>query len=139
MKSAMRAGEKERLGVIRMLLAALKQREIDERIELTDAVVLQTVEKLVKQRRESAAQYAAGQRPELEARELAEIRILEHYLPQPLAPAELEALIDETIRGTGATSIKDMGRVMNAIRDQAQGRADMAQVSQQVKARLAGS
>jgi uncharacterized protein len=139
MKAAMRSGEKERLGVIRMLLAAIKQREIDERVESTDPVVLATIEKLIKQRRESAAQYEAGQRPELAAKELAEITVLEGWMPQPLDPAELTALIDAAIRDTGASNIRDMGAVMNAVRAQAQGRADMAAVSARVKARLSGA
>lgn len=139
MKAAMRSGDKERLGVIRMLLAAIKQREIDERVESTDAVVLATIEKLIKQRRESAAQYQAGQRPELAAKELAEITVLEAWMPQPLDPAELTTLIETAISSTGASSIRDMGAVMNAIRAKAQGRADMAAVSAQVKARLSGS
>lgn len=139
MKAAMRSGEKDRLGVIRMLLAAIKQREIDERIESTDPVVLATIEKLIKQRRESAAQYEAGQRPELAAKELAEITVLEGWMPQPLDPAELATLIDSAIRDTGASTIRDMGAVMNAVRAQAQGRADMAAVSAQVKARLSGA
>jgi len=139
MKAAMRSGDKARLGVIRMLLAAIKQREIDERIEMSDGAVLQTVEKLIKQRRESASQYADAARPELAAKELAEIEVLLPYLPKALDAAELSALIEATIAATGATSIRDMGKVMNAIREQAQGRADMAAVSQQVKARLAAS
>lgn len=139
MKAAMRAGEKERLGVIRMLLAAIKQREIDERVESTDPVVLATIEKLIKQRRESATQFEAAQRPELAAKELAEISVLEAWMPQPLDPAELAALIDAAIRDTGASTIRDMGAVMNTVRAQAQGRADMAAVSAQVKARLSAA
>ena len=136
MKSAMRAGEKDRLGVIRMLLAAIKQREVDERIELSDADVLQVVEKLVKQRKEAAGQYANADRKDLEQKELAEIETLKVYLPEPLSDAELEALIAETIAATGATSMRDMGKVMNAVREQAQGRADMSAVSAKVKAKL---
>jgi uncharacterized protein YqeY len=139
MKAAMRSGDKERLGVIRMLLAAIQQREIDDRVESTDPVVLATIEKLIKQRRESVAQYQAGQRPELAAKELAEITVLEGWMPQPLDPAELAALIDAAIRDTGASTIRDMGAVMNAVRAQAQGRADMAAVSAQVKARLSAA
>jgi uncharacterized protein YqeY len=136
MKDALRAGQKERLGVTRMLLAAVKQREIDERVELDDAGVLQVVDKLIKQRREAAAQFGDAGRQELADQELAEIEVLKEYLPEPLSEAELAALIDDVIGATGAASIRDMGKVMNAIRERAQGRADMAAVSSQVKARL---
>ena len=136
MKDALRAGQKERLGVTRMLLAAVKQREIDERVELDDAGVLQVVDKLIKQRREAAAQFGDAGRQELAEQELAEIEVLKEYLPEPLSEAELAALIDDVIGATGAASIRDMGKVMNAIRERAQGRADMAAVSSQVKARL---
>lgn len=139
MKSAMRAGEKERLVTIRMLLAAIKQREVDERTETTDTAVLQILEKLVKQRRESASQFAAGNRPDLEAKELAEIKLLQAYLPAALSPAELDALINEVIASTGAGSMKDMGKVMAALREKAQGRADFATIGERVKARLSGS
>ncbi len=137
MKSAMRAGEKERLVTIRMLLAAVKQREVDERTDTTDTAVLQIVEKLVKQRRESATQFAAGNRPDLETKELAEIVLLQAYLPEALSPAQLDALIDEVMAATGASSMKDMGKVMTALREKAQGRADFATISERVKARLA--
>jgi uncharacterized protein YqeY len=138
MKAAMRSGDKERLAVIRMLLAAIKQREVDERTETTDTHVLQILEKLVKQRRESAAQYAAGNRPDLEQKELAEAELLKAYLPQPLDAAELDALITRVIADTGAASMKDMGRVMAALRSEAQGRVDFGQVGERVKALLAG-
>ena len=136
MKDALRAGQKQRLSVTRMLLAAVKQREIDERVELDDAGVLQVVDKLIKQRREAAAQFGDAGRQELAEQELAEIEVLKEYLPEPLSEAELAALIDDVIGATGAASIRDMGKVMNAIRERAQGRADMAAVSSQVKARL---
>lgn len=138
MKSAMRAGDKDRLGVIRMLLAAIKQREVDERTETTDVAVLQILEKLIKQRQESAAQFAAGARPELQARELAEVTVLQAYLPQALSDSELDALINATLKSTGATSMKDMGKVMAALRAEAQGRADFSKIGERVKARLAG-
>ncbi|RMF96904.1 MAG: GatB/YqeY domain-containing protein [Gammaproteobacteria bacterium] len=138
MKAAMRAGDKARLGTIRMLLAAIKQKEVDERSELDDAAVLQIVEKLIKQRREAAAQFTEGGREELAAKELGEAEQLQAYLPEPLDPAALAALIDAAIAETGAGSMRDMGKVMNLIRARAQGRADMAEVSKQVKARLAG-
>ena len=136
MKDALRAGEKERLSVIRMLVAAIKQREIDDRVELDDSDVLQIVEKLVKQRREAASQFADAGRDDLERKELSEIDILAVYLPEPLAEDELEALIAAAITSTGASSMRDMGKVMNAVREQAQGRADMAAVSATVKAKL---
>jgi len=138
MKSAMRAGEKVRLVTIRMLLAAIKQREVDERTPTTDTAVLQIVEKLVKQRRESASQFAAGNRPDLEVKELAEIALLQAYLPAALSQAELDALIDEAMTATGASSMKDMGKVMAALREKAQGRADFATIGERVKARLSG-
>jgi uncharacterized protein len=137
MKSAMRAGEKERLVTIRMLLAAVKQREVDERTDTTDTAVLQILEKLIKQRRESASQFAAGNRPDLEAKELGEITLLQAYLPAALSPAELDALISEVMAATGANSMKDMGKVMAGLREKAQGRADFATIGDQVKARLA--
>ncbi len=138
MKSAMRAGEKVRLVTIRMLLAAITQREVDERTVTTDTAVLQILEKLVKQRRESATQFAAGSRPDLEAKELAEIALLQAYLPAALSPAELDALIGEAMAGTGASSMKDMGKVMAALREKAQGRVDFATIGERVKARLSG-
>ena len=138
MKSAMRAGEKVRLVTIRMLLAAIKQREVDERTPTSDTAVLQIVEKLVKQRRESASQFAAGNRPDLEVKELAEIALLQAYLPAALSQTELDALIDEATTATGASSMKDMGKVMAALREKAQGRADFATIGERVKARLSG-
>jgi len=136
MKSAMRAGEKDRLTVIRMLKAAIQRREVDERIELDDAGVLKAIEKLVKQGQDSAEQFTRGGRQELADKELAEVEILKAYLPEPLSDIELDTLIDEIIASTGAESLRDMGKVMNAIREQAQGRADMGTVGARVKARL---
>ncbi len=138
MKAALRAGDKQRLGTIRMLLAAIRQKEIDERTELDDAAVLQIVEKLIKQRREAAAQFAQAGREELAGKERSEAAQLQAYLPEPLDAAALARLIDAAIAETGARSMRDMGTVMNQIRAQAQGRADMAEVSRLVKARLAG-
>jgi len=138
MKSNLRAGEKVRLITIRMLLAAITQREVDERTPTTDTAVLQILEKLVKQRRESATQFAAGNRPDLEAKELAEIALLQAYLPAALSPAELDALIAESMASVGASSMKDMGKVMAALREKAQGRADFATIGERVKARLSG-
>jgi uncharacterized protein YqeY len=138
MKSALRAGEKERLGTIRLLLAAVKQREIDERRELSDADVLQVVERLIKQRREAAAQFASGGRADLESKELNEARVLAGYLPAQLSDAEILGLIDEAVAAASATSMKDMGRVMNALRPKVRGRADLAMISNLVKSRLTG-
>jgi uncharacterized protein YqeY len=136
MKQAMRSGDKARLGVVRMALAAIQQRELDERIELDDAGVLGVIEKMIKQRRESVEQYRAGGRQDLVDKESAEIEQLSAYLPEPLGEAELAALVDEVIAATGAGSMKDMGKVMAELRNRAQGRADMAALSAQVKSRL---
>jgi len=138
MKTAMKAGDKDRLGVIRMALAAIKQREVDERKELTDADVLAVIEKMVKQRRESVSQYEAGGRADLAGKENYEIGVLAEYLPEPLSDDELAALIDAAIADTGAESLRDMGKVMARIKTEAQGRADMGAVSAKVKAKLAG-
>lgn len=135
-KTAMRAGEKDRLGVLRMLSAAIKQREVDERIEMDDAQTLAVVEKMIKQRKESAEQYTSGGRPELAEKELAEITLLKHYLPEQLSDAEIETLIDQVIAATGAAGIKDMGKVMGELKPKVQGRADMGEVSKKIKARL---
>jgi len=136
MKQAMRSGDKARLGVVRMALAAIQQREVDERAELDEAAVLGVIEKMVKQRRESVEQYRAGGRDDLADKEAAEIALLSGYLPEPLSESELAAMIDAAIAETGAASMKDMGRVMALLRDRAQGRADMAALSAQVKSRL---
>ncbi|MDX1626835.1 MAG: GatB/YqeY domain-containing protein [Wenzhouxiangellaceae bacterium] len=135
-KQAMKAGDKDRLKVLRMLSAAIKQREVDERVELDDAQVLGVIEKMVKQRRESIEQYTAGNRPELAAGEQAEIDVLSTYLPEPLAEDELERLVDDAIRETGASSMADMGQVMARLKPEIQGRADMKQVSAMVRQRL---
>ena len=136
MKSAMRAGEKDKLANIRMVMAAIKQREVDERIELDDAQVLSVIDKMVKQRRESITQFAAGGRADLVAKEEAELRLLGAYLPAPLTDSELDALISEAVTATGAASIKDMGKVMAAIKAKAAGSADMGAVGARIKARL---
>lgn len=138
MKSAMRTRDKERLAVIRMTLAAIKQREIDESRTLDEAEVLAVVEKMVKQRRDAETQYRDNDRPELADAEAAEIAVLEHYLPTQLSEAELDSLIDDVIAETGATSMKDMGQVMGQLKPRVQGQADMAVVSQRLKARLQG-
>jgi uncharacterized protein YqeY len=136
MKAAMRAGEKERLGVIRMLTAAIKQREVDERISLDDGQVLAVLEKMIKQRKESLVQFEAGNRPDLVAKESAEVALLQAYLPAAMSAAEIDALIGESIAASGASSIKDMGKVMNLVKSKAQGRADMAAVGAKIKAKL---
>ena len=136
MKAAMRAGEKDRLATIRLILAAIKQREVDERILLDDTQVLAVLEKMVKQRRESIAQFQSGGRADLVARENAELAVLATYLPEPLAEQEIDRLINETIAATGAASIKDMGKVMNALKPMVQGRADMGALGARIKARL---
>jgi len=136
MKSALRAGEKDRLAVIRMLKAQIQRREVDDRIELDDAGVLQVIEKLIKQGKDSAEQFANGGRPELADKELAEVGILQAYLPARLSAAELDTLIDTLIAATGATSLRDMGKVMAAIRERAQGSVDMGDAGARVKAKL---
>ena len=137
MKNAMRAGEKDRLATIRLTLAAIKQREVDERITLDDTQVLSVIEKMIKQRREAIAQFETGGRADLVAKETAEIAILQPYLPAQLSEADLDALITEAIAATGAASIKDMGKVMGAVKTKAQGRADMGAVGARIKAKLA--
>jgi uncharacterized protein YqeY len=136
MKNAMRAGEKERLATIRMILAAIKQREVDERIQLDDTQVLAAVEKMIKQRKEAIAQFETGGRADLVAKESAEIALLQSYLPAQLSDAEVDALIAAAIASTGATTIKDMGKVMGVVKAQAQGKADMGKVSARIKQKL---
>jgi uncharacterized protein YqeY len=138
MQAAMRSGEKERLGVIRMITSAIKQREVDERITLDDAQVLSVLEKMIKQRKESLVQFQAGNRPDLVDKESAEITLLQTYMPSQLSDAELDGLIAEAIAATGAASIKDMGKVMGIIKQKAQGRADMGAVGAKIKATLGG-
>ena len=137
MKSAMRSGEKERLATIRLITAAIKQREVDERITLDDVQVLSVIEKMVKQRKESIVQFEAGGRADLVAKENAELAVLTAYQPQQLDEAEVDQLIAAAIAATGAASIKDMGKVVAHVKNAAAGRADMAAVSARVKARLA--
>ena len=136
MKSAMKAGDKDRLKVVRLILAAIKQVEIDTRSELDDAGVLGVLDKMVKQRRDSVEQFRKGGRDDLASIELAEIAVLETYLPEQMSDAELDALIDAAIAATGAESIRDMGKVMGQIKTKAAGRADMGAVGAKVKARL---
>ncbi|GAC1673891.1 MAG: CBU_1594 family Dot/Icm type IV secretion system effector [Steroidobacteraceae bacterium] len=138
MKAAMRSGEKERLGLIRMITSAIKQREVDERITLDDTQVLSVLEKMIKQRKESLVQFQAGNRQDLVEKEAAEITLLQAYLPSQLNDAEIDALINEAVAATGAASIKDMGKVMALIKSKAQGRADLARVGAKIKAKLGG-
>lgn len=136
MKSAMKAGDKDRLKVVRLMMAAIQQVEIDQRIELDDTAVLGVLDKMVKQRRDSVEQFQNGNRDDLADIELAEIVVLELYLPEQLSDAELDALVDEAITSTGAQNIRDMGKVMGIIKGKAAGRADMSAVGAKVKARL---
>jgi uncharacterized protein len=138
MKAALKAGDRDRLKVIRMLMAGIKQIEIDRRAELDDAAVLGVVEKMVKQRRDSISQFRQGGREDLADIEQAEIVVLEDYLPEPLSEAELAVLIDKAIAETGAEGMRDMGKVMGRLKNEVQGRADMGAVGTTVKARLAG-
>ena len=137
MKDAMRAKDTARLSAIRMLLAAIKQREIDERIELTDADVLAVIEKMIKQRKDSIAQFEAGRREDLAAVERAEVAVLGAYLPAQLSEVEIDALIAEAIAATGAAGMAGMGKVMGLLKPRLAGRADLGAVSAKVKARLA--
>jgi uncharacterized protein YqeY len=136
MKSAMRSGDKERLATIRLILAAIKQKEVDERIVLDDVQVLGVIEKMVKQRKESVVQFQAGGREDLVAKENAELAVLTGYQPAQLSESEIDALIAAAIGATGAASLKDMGKVIAHVKAAAAGRADMGTVSSRVKARL---
>lgn len=138
MKTAMRARDTERLGTIRMVQAAIKQREVDERIMLDDVQVLSVIEKMIKTRKESLVQFEAAGRADLAAKESAEIAQLQGYLPAQLSAAEVDTLIKAAIAETGATSIKEMGKVVALVKQRAAGQADMAVVSAQIKAALAG-
>lgn len=137
MKSAMKAGEKDRLKTVRLILADIQRREVDSRQELDDIAVLAIIEKAVKQRRDSIEQFLKGGRKDLSAIEEAELEIIQTYLPEQLSEDELVALVDETIAATGAENIRDMGKVMGAIKSKAAGKADMGAVGAMVKARLA--
>ena len=138
MKTAMRSGEKDRLAVIRLLQAAIKQIEVDERITLDDARVTSVLEKMIKQRKESIVAFEKGARADLVAKETAEIAVLQPYLPAPLSESDIDALIAEAIASTGAASIKDMGKVMGVVKAKAAGKADMGAVGARIKAKLGG-
>ena len=136
MKTAMKAGDKERLATIRLALAAIKQREVDERITLDDTQVLAVLDKMIKQRREAITQFQSGGRADLVAKETAEIGVLQGYLPSQMSEAELDELIAQSIAAAGATSVKDMGKVMALVKPKAQGRADLGAVSARIKQKL---
>ena len=136
MKSSMKSGDKKRLGVVRLMLAAIKQIEVDERIELDDTRILAVLDKMVKQRRESISHYSDAGRDNLVAVEQAEIEIIQEYLPEALSEAEINDLVEQSIAATGAATIKDMGKLMGVLKPQLQGRADMGKVSQLIKSRL---
>ena len=136
MKSSMKSGDKKRLGVVRLMLAAIKQIEVDERIELDDTRILAVLDKMVKQRRESISHYSDAGRDDLVAVEQAEIEIIQEYLPEALSEAEINDLVEQSIAATGAATIKDMGKLMGVLKPQLQGRADMGKVSQLIKSRL---
>ncbi len=138
MKSAMKSGDKARLGVIRLINAAIKQREVDERIELDDAQILAVLDKMLKQRRDSVSQYSEAGREDLAEKERFEIQICQEYMPAALSEDEIDALITAAIADTGAAGMKDMGKVMGILKPQIQGRADMGAVSATVKTKLAG-
>lgn len=138
MKSAMRAKDSARLNAIRLLLAAMKQREVDERIELADSQVIEVIEKMLKQRRDSISQYEAANRQDLADAEKFEVGVLSAYLPQPLSDSEVSALLDAAISETGASGVKDMGKVMALVKPRIVGRADVGKVSGLIKARLGG-
>jgi len=138
MKVAMKSGDKTRLAVIRLIQSALKQKEVDERVVLTDADVLAILDKMAKQRRESIEQFKAAGRDDLEQQETFELGVIQSYLPAPLSDAEIEALIAQAVQSTGASSVREMGAVMAQLRPQLQGRADMSLVSARIKSALGG-
>lgn len=135
-KSAMKSKETEKLATLRLLSAALKQKEVDERIELDDAQVVAIIDKMIKQRKESIQQFTNGNRPDLAEKEQSEIDILQIYMPQGLSEDEIKILVDQAVAEVGATSVRDMGKVMNVLRSQTAGRADMTVVSNLVKAKF---
>lgn len=136
MKAAMRGGDKRRLGVIRLIQSAIKQREVDERVELDDAQVIVTLDKMLKQRRDSIEQYQKAGREDLAEQEAFEIGVIQEYMPAALSETEIDALVDEAIAATGASSMRDMGAVMGRLKPKLQGRADMGEVSKRIKSRL---
>jgi len=137
MKTAMKGGDKDRLGVIRLILSGIKQREVDERIELDDTQVLSVIEKMIKQRRDSITQFRAAAREDLATKEEYEVGVIQGYMPAQLGDAEIDAIIVKAIADSGATTAKDMGKVIGLVRPQVAGRADMGKISESVKAKLA--
>jgi uncharacterized protein len=136
MKTALRAHDKQRLGVVRLILAAIKQVEVDERVELDDTRITQILNKMIKQRRDSIAQYDQAKRDDLADQERLEVKIIRAYLPEPLSETDIDRIVSEAIKKVGATSVKEMGKVMAELKDRLQGRADMTQISAKIKARL---
>lgn len=136
MKECMKSQQKERLATIRLIMAALKQREVDERIELTDEHVLATLNKMLKQRRDSISQYTTASRMDLVEQEQAEVTVIQQYLPEQLSESDIQLAIDQAITKTGASSLKDMGKIMGALKEALQGRADMSLVNQLIKAKF---
>lgn len=136
MKIALRAHDKQRLGVVRLILAAIKQVEVDERIEVDDTRITQILNKMIKQRRDSIAQYDQAKRDDLADQERLEVKIIQTYLPEPLSETDIDRMVSEAITKVGATSVKEMGKVMAELKDKLQGRADMTQISAKIKARL---
>ncbi|HEX5055291.1 MAG TPA: GatB/YqeY domain-containing protein [Gammaproteobacteria bacterium] len=138
MKASMRAGEKERLATIRLILAAIKQREVDERIDLDDSMVIAVLDKMSKQRRESIDQFGKAGRTDLVDKENGELTIIQSYMPKQLSDAEIDGMIAEAIKSTGASSVKDMGKVMGILKPKLAGRADMGKVGASIKSKLGG-
>ncbi len=136
MKTAMKSQDKGRLGTIRLILSAMKQKEVDERVELTDQDILVILDKMLKQRRDSIQQFQAAKRDDLVAQEMAEVKVIQDFLPQALTDAEINSIIEQAVVQSGATTLQDMGKVMALVKPQAQGRADMAIVSQLIKKRF---
>jgi uncharacterized protein YqeY len=136
MKASMRAGQKERLGTIRLILAAIKQREVDERIDLDDSMIIAVLDKMVKQRRESIDQFGKAGRTDLVDKESGELTIIQSYMPQQLSDAEIDGMIADAIKSTGASSVKDMGKVMGLLKPKLAGRADMGKVGVSIKSKL---
>lgn len=136
MKIALRAHDKQRLGVVRLILAAIKQVEVDERVEVDDTRITQILNKMIKQRRDSIAQYDQAKRNDLADQERLEVKIIQAYLPEPLSETDIDRIVSEAITKVGATSVKEMGKVMVELKDKLQGRADMTQISAKIKARL---
>lgn len=139
MKTALRAHDKQRLGVVRLILAAIKQVEVDERVSVDDARIIQILNKMLKQRRDSIAQYAQAKRDDLVEQERLEVKVIQTYLPEPLNEADIDRMVSEAIAKVGATSVKEMGKVMAELKDKLQGRADMTQISAKIKAHFISS